>query len=355
MLTIKNFKCPLFESQNAAIDGSWAPGERERWETVTGGFAHFDLSEETVPTMREAIKPDPNSRTEEEQEVIKRCTLEVLSFDSSHYKALDGSELEVRVHLPPRVGSTGEAPLLKKGIIYFHGGAFIFGNAVDFDYQASLKAVTCDSVVFNVDYRSAPEAKAPKGILDCYAAVHFICEELLARFNVDPRRLCLNGESSGGYLAVGAAMELAKNGEVDRIKLLVPDVPAISAHWIAPNDGSPTHWSQNEVMKASGDGGHLETVKMLCNDWKRQFSNVDPYIFPGEMPDEVLKRLPACVILTNEHCFLRKDAELFASRLLAHDKLLDYCVRPGISHYSDIAGLYSDKSSIFSEVLETYL
>ena len=51
MLTIKNFKSPLFESQNAAIDGSWAPGERERWETVTGGFAHFDLSEETVPTM----------------------------------------------------------------------------------------------------------------------------------------------------------------------------------------------------------------------------------------------------------------------------------------------------------------
>jgi len=73
------------------------------------------------------------------------------------------------------------------------------------------------------------------------------------------------------------------------------------------------------------------------------------------MPDEVLKRLPACVILTNEHCFLRKDAELFASRLLAHDKLLDYCVRPGISHYSDIAAVYSDKSSIFSQVLQTYL
>ena len=73
------------------------------------------------------------------------------------------------------------------------------------------------------------------------------------------------------------------------------------------------------------------------------------------MPDEVLKKLPACVILINEHCFLRTDAELFASRLLAHDKLLDYYVRPGIGHYSDIPGLYSDKSSIFSKVLETYL
>ena len=154
---------------------------------------------------------------------------------------------------------------------------------------------------------------------------------------------------------MGTAMELAKTGEADRIKLLVPDVPAISAHWLTPDDSSPTHWSRNEVMKASGDGGHLETVKMLCHDWKQQFSDLDPYVFPGEMSDEVLKKLPACVILTNEHCFLRKDAELFASRLLAHDKLLDYCVRPGISHYSDIPGLYSDKSSIFSQVLETYL
>ena len=153
MLSIEDFKSPLFEPQNSSIDGSWAPGERERWETVTSSFAHFDLSEEAIPVMREAIKPDPNSRTEEEQEVIKRCTLEVLSFDSSHYKTLDSSEIEVRVHLPLRVDLTGGESLLKKGIIYFHGGAFIFGSAVDFDYQASLKAVTCDSVVFNVDYR----------------------------------------------------------------------------------------------------------------------------------------------------------------------------------------------------------
>ena len=63
-----------------------------------------------------------------------------------------------------------------------------------------------------------PEAKAPKGILDCIAAVHFIFEELLARFNVDSKRLCLNGESSGGYLAVGIMMELAKTGEADTDK-----------------------------------------------------------------------------------------------------------------------------------------
>jgi acetyl esterase/lipase len=108
-------------------------------------------------------------------------------------------------------------------------------------------------------------------------------------------------------------------------------------------------------MKASGDGGHLETLKMLCTDLEHQFAIRDPYVFPGEMQDDVLSKLPQCVVLTNEHCFLRKDAELFASRLQSCGKLLDYCVRPGISHYSEIPGVYSDTSSILSKVVETYL
>ena len=68
------------------------------------------------------------SRTEE-----GRRTHWKFVFDSSRYEALDGSEMEVRVHLPPSISSTGEGAVLKKGIIYFHGGAFIFGNAADFE------------------------------------------------------------------------------------------------------------------------------------------------------------------------------------------------------------------------------
>ena len=355
MSLIKGFQSPLFGAQNSGVNGSWVRGERERWENVTAGFGQFDLSEEAVPMMREAMRSDPSLRSSDQQELIERCKLDVLTFDSARYDCPDGPQIEVRVHVPrfasPSVGDSS----LHKGIIYFHGGAFILWNALDFDYQASLKAVTCDAVVFNVDYRSPPEARAPKGILDCCAAVRFIFEELLAQYKVDPKRLCLNGDSSGGYLAVGAAMEMAKRGEADRIKLVVPDVPAISAHWLRTDVESEDHWSRNEVMRASGEGGHIETLKMLCTDWENQFSICDPYVFPGEMPDDLLSKLPECVVLTNEHCFLRKDAELFASRLLFHGKLLDFCIRPGISHYSDIPSVYSDASTILSRVVKTYL
>ncbi len=354
-MLIKDFESPLFNDQNSQARGSWAIGERERWENVTSGFGQFDLSEETVPMMREAMRSHPSNRSKDQQETIERCDLHVLSFDGSRYDCPDGPQIEIRVHVPHITGSIAVAPSPRKGIIYFHGGAFILWNASDFDYQASLQALTCDSVVFNVDYRSAPEARAPKGILDCYAAVRFIGDELLAQYNVNPESLCLYGDSSGGYLAVGTAMELARNGEAGRIKLVIPDVPAISAHWIRPDDGSADHWSRNEVMKASGDGGHIETLKMLCTDWEHQFSIYDPYVFPGEMSDDLLSKLPQCVVLTNEHCFLRKDAELFASRLVTHGKLLDFCIRPGISHYSETPSVYSDTLSILSRVVQTYL
>jgi len=355
MSLIKGFQSPLFGAQNSGVNGSWVRGERERWENVTAGFGQFDLSEEAVPMMREAMRSDPSLRSKDQQEMINRCKLDVLSFDSALYDCPDGPQIEVRVYVPHTASSSVRDSAPHKGIIYFHGGAFILWNASDFDYQASLKAVTCDAVVFNVDYRSPPEARAPKGILDCCAAVRFIFEELLAQYKVDPKRLCLNGDSSGGYLAVGAAMEMAKRGEADRIKLVVPDVPAISAHWLRTDVESEDHWSRNEVMRASGDGGHIETLKMLCTDWENQFSICDPYVFPGEMPDDLLSKLPECVVLTNEHCFLRKDAELFASRLLAHGKLLDFCIRPGISHYSEIPSVYGDASIILSRVVKTYL
>ena len=68
MSFIKDFQSPLFDPQNSRVDGSWARGERERWENVTAGFGQFDLSEEAVPMMREAMRSDPSLRSSDQQE-----------------------------------------------------------------------------------------------------------------------------------------------------------------------------------------------------------------------------------------------------------------------------------------------
>ena len=100
MSFIKDFQSPLFGPQNSRVDGSWARGERERWENVTAGFGQFDLSEEAVPMMREAMRSDPSLRSSDQQELIERCKLDVLTFDSARYDCPDGPQIEVRVYVP---------------------------------------------------------------------------------------------------------------------------------------------------------------------------------------------------------------------------------------------------------------
>jgi len=66
----------------------------------------------------------------------------------------------------------------------------------------------CDLTVINCCYRLAPEAKAPKGINDGYAATKWVIENA-EMLGVDPKRIAIGGESGGGYITAGVAMRLA--------------------------------------------------------------------------------------------------------------------------------------------------
>ena len=47
-------------------------------------------------------------------------------------------------------------------------------------------------------------------------------------WNVDNARLCVIGESGGGYIVTGIGMKLSINNESSLCKLLVPIIPMIS-------------------------------------------------------------------------------------------------------------------------------
>ena len=69
----------------------------------------------------------------------------------------------------------------------------------------------------NVDYRLAPEAKAPCGIDDSYAALKWVvanAEEL----GIDANRIAIMGM---GYITGGVSMRLAEAGETNLVKFQV--------------------------------------------------------------------------------------------------------------------------------------
>jgi acetyl esterase/lipase len=62
-------------------------------------------------------------------------------------------------------------------MIYFHGGGGVLGSAEANKTHCNRYAVEGDCTVINVDYRLAPENKAPAGSCDSYAALKCIISD----------------------------------------------------------------------------------------------------------------------------------------------------------------------------------
>jgi len=73
-------------------------------------------------------------------------------------------------------------------------------------------AVTADVNMISVKYRLAPEAKAPAGINDAYAAFMDVRRNP-KRFGCDPNKIGFMGESGGGYIAAGVGLLLAERDQ----------------------------------------------------------------------------------------------------------------------------------------------
>lgn len=83
----------------------------------------------------------------------------------------------------------------KGAIVYFHGGGFIVGSPVTHADIAVRLAHHTGLPVYSVDYRLAPDHKAPAPIDDGIAAVRHLVEN-------GARRLVLCGDSAGGAIAL---------------------------------------------------------------------------------------------------------------------------------------------------------
>jgi acetyl esterase len=92
--------------------------------------------------------------------------------------------------------------------VYFHGGAAISGTAEMHNDSVSRYVIMCEMTVVNVCYRLAPEAKAPEGINDGYAATKWVIQNA-KDLGINPERIAIGGESGGGYITAGVAMRLA--------------------------------------------------------------------------------------------------------------------------------------------------
>ncbi|XP_034717439.1 neutral cholesterol ester hydrolase 1-like [Etheostoma cragini] len=116
--------------------------------------------------------------------------------------------------VPARVFQPKGGKQLKRGVIYFHGGGWALGSGRmrSYDRLCRKMAEELDSVIMSVDYRLAPEAVFPDQYHDALAASRaFLSAQVLERYSIDPERVCVSGDSSGGNLAAAVAQELGSD------------------------------------------------------------------------------------------------------------------------------------------------
>ena len=92
-------------------------------------------------------------------------------------------------------------------IVYLHGGGWSLGSLATYEPYCRALANTTNQIVIWVEYRLAPEAPYPAALDDTLAAWRWI-QQNYRELGVDPARISIGGDSSGGNLAAVAALTL---------------------------------------------------------------------------------------------------------------------------------------------------
>jgi acetyl esterase/lipase len=99
----------------------------------------------------------------------------------------------------------GEPAGDRPGIVFCHGGGFVFCDIESHDGFCRALTRCSQAVVVSVGYRLAPENPAPAAALDAFAAFCWVIEHA-AGLGIDPARTAIAGDSAGGNLAAVTAI-----------------------------------------------------------------------------------------------------------------------------------------------------
>jgi acetyl esterase len=129
------------------------------------------------------------------------------------------ADLPARLYTPsPLVAEVAQQPSRNPGtieplplLVFFHGGGFMYGDLETHDAPCRVLAERARVRVLSVAYRLAPEHPFPAAYDDALAAYAWAVEHAES-LGCDPARLAVGGDSAGGNLAAGVAIEAARRG-----------------------------------------------------------------------------------------------------------------------------------------------
>ncbi len=130
-----------------------------------------------------------------------------VAIEEHHAPGRDGAP-DVRFLLYRPEGLVGPVPLL----LFLHGGGYVLGLPEGNHPGCLRTAEELGCLIASVNYRLAPETRAPGQIEDAYAVLAMLHEQAEA-WGIDKARIAVGGESAGGGLAAALALLVRDRGE----------------------------------------------------------------------------------------------------------------------------------------------
>lgn len=224
-------------------------------------------------------------------------------------------DLALRVYTPDGAGGP------RAGVLYFHSGGFSVG---DLDVEDAICVALCrtGSVVVSVDYRLAPEHRAPAPVIDGYDALQWLAGNT-AELGVAPEALGVIGLSAGGGIAAAVAL-LARDrgGPPLAFQMLLSPALDDRMHWSSCRFEDVPLWNR------------ADTEAMWARYLGEDPGSALPYGAPGRAKE--LHDLPAAYVATGELDPMRDAAIDYATRLLHAGVSTELHVFPGAPHGWDM-------------------
>ena len=108
-------------------------------------------------------------------------------------------------------------------------------------------------------------------------------------------RICMAGESGGGYICSGAMVQLAIKDEAKLVKLAIPIIPMLDDYEFTSRESMTKQEAENASMMQ-------QIWKAIAGpDFESKRSN--PLLFPGKASEELLSKMPPTIIWEAEFDF----------------------------------------------------
>jgi monoterpene epsilon-lactone hydrolase len=199
-------------------------------------------------------------------------------------------------------------------VLYFHGGVYVLGDAVQAAGLAAQVARRTSATVISVDYRLAPEHPYPAAVDDALAAYRAVLDGGTA-----PSDIAFAGESAGGGLAVATLVNARDHG--------LP-LPA-AAYLMSPYADLTLAGTTMDTKRDADPLLSPDALRARVPDYTAGQDAALPLISPIFAD---LTGLPPLIIQAGTHEVLLDDAIRLAGLAAVADVQVTLDITPGVPH-----------------------